>query len=236
MHRRVLITGCGRSGTIYTSTLLGACGLEVPHENNMGKDGIASWLFGAESSTAPWGPAPSEYSFEHIVHLVRNPLSSIPSITTFKRSAWDYITRQVPIDPSDPLLLRAAKYWLYWNELVEKRAHLRLRIEEMPGAIATLCDRIGSPVGISPMREIPTDLNTRRYGRLFNLFETECLGLGFVRQNTLLKKMLARLPPMYADITWSDLRALDPSLAERVCEKALSYGYQYPSRSACIGG
>ncbi|HET9481261.1 MAG TPA: hypothetical protein VFP98_05845 [Candidatus Polarisedimenticolia bacterium] len=235
MHKPLLVTGCGRSGTRYTATLLGKCGLNVVHEKRMGRHGISSWLFAAESTSVPWGPAPSAYTFEHIVHLVRNPLSAIPSIATFKRSAWDYIGQHISIDPGDPILLRAATYWLQWNRLVEKRTKFRIRIEDMPDAIAAVCDQMDAPVDISRIRSVPSDLNTRRYGKLFDIYEDKCLDVGLVRRNTFLKRLLSKLPPMYDDVTWEELRALDGSLTDRIHEKALEYGYEYGTRKRNAG-
>lgn len=223
--KRVLVTGCGRSGTTYVSLLLRRCGLDVPHEHKMGIDGISSWLFAAESSEVPWGPSPCAYRFELVVHLVRDPLSSIPSIATFGRSAWDYIARHAPIDPSAHLLVRSARYWLHWNELIERRASLRLRIEEMPGALSGLTARLGAPFDVAAAQKMRRDLNTRRQGRLFASFEERCLRLGFVP--TLPKAMLSRLFHSYEDITWRDLRALDAPLALEIRRKALEYGYRY---------
>jgi hypothetical protein len=236
MHKRVLITGCGRSGTKYISILLGRCGLEVVHERRMGKDGISSWLFGTEASTAPWGPSPADYSFEHTFHLVRNPLSAIPSITTFSPAAWEYIAGHIAVEASDSPMLRSAKYWLHWNEVVEKKTEIRLKIENMPRAIAILCDRVGAPFDLSSLKEVPNDLNTRRYGSLFNIFESTCLDIGLVRNNTFLKKLLSKLRPMHDNLTWKDLRRLDLSLAERIYSKALEYGYEYPTSRAEFHG
>jgi hypothetical protein len=234
MYKRVLITGCGRSGTKYISILLGRCGLEIVHERRMGKDGISSWLFGAESSTAPWGPSPADYSFEHTFHLIRNPLSAIPSIATFSRAAWKYISGHISIEASDSPILRSAKYWLYWNGMVENKTDIRLKIEDMPGAIAILCDRVGAQLDISSIKQVPNDLNTRRYGNLFNIFECTCLDVGLVRNIAFLKKLLSKIPPMYDDLTWKDLGALDLSLAEKIYAKALKYGYNSPTSGAGI--
>lgn len=210
------------------SILLGRCGLDIVHERRVGKDGISSWLFGVDSSTAPWGPAPADYSFEHTIHLVRNPLSAIPSIATFRPSAWEYISRHVSIGSSDCLILKSAKYWFYWNGAVEKKTEIRLRIEDMPGALAIVRDRVGTQLDISNIKELPNDLNTRRYGTLFNILEGIWLDVGFVPDRTIFNRLLSKLAPRYDDLTWNDLRALDPSLTEKIYRKALEYGYDYP--------
>jgi hypothetical protein len=227
MHKRVLVTGCGRSGTKYLSVLLKRCGLELVHERRMGRDGICSWMFGVAASKAPWGPPPADYTFEHTFHLIRNPVSAIPSIATFSPAAWRYISRYVSMEASDPSLLRAAKYWLGWNEIVEQKTDVRLKIEDLPKAIAAVCDQVGARFDSASMEEVPNDLNTRRYGILFNIFEGACVDIGLVHHNTALKKLLSKLPLLYDDLEWQDLATLDPRLTEKIQKKASEYGYDF---------
>jgi hypothetical protein len=228
--RRVLVTGCGRCGTTYVSLLLRRSGLHVPHERKVGEDGISSWLFAAESRVVPWGPVPARYRFENVVHLVRDPLGAIPSIATFRSSAWQYIALHTPIDPGAPVLLRAARFWLHWNALVERRATLRVRIEDMPGALGRVLAHVGARDGsarVERAEPLRRDLNTRRHGRLFASFETRCLRLGIVPGFA--KALLSRMRPRYKDLTWADLGALDAPLARALHAKAVEYGYRYPT-------
>ena len=175
---RILITGCGRSGTNYTSVLLRRCGLDVAHERRVGADGVCSWLLAPVASSAPWGPVSADWSFEHTFHLVRHPLAALPSITTFGRRAWEFIADHVPLDASDPPLLQAAAYWYHWNVLVEDRTDRLLRIEDMPDAVATVCEAVGLTPDPDAIRRVPTDLNTRRRGRLVNVVESKFHDLG----------------------------------------------------------
>ena len=78
-NKKVLVTGCGRSGTGYMCTFLKASGLDVHHEY-MGADGSVSWLMGATVDKAPWGPLAKGFHFEHVFHQVRNPLKVIQSL------------------------------------------------------------------------------------------------------------------------------------------------------------
>jgi len=231
VQKRVLITGCGRSGTLYASILLKKCSLDVPHERKMGKDGISSWLFGASAVSAPWGPSPSEYRFEHTVQLLRDPLTCIPSIATLRPAAWVYIAGYVPFEASDSPLLKSAKYWYHWSMMIEPRADLRLRIEDMPGALISLCDRLGAHVDLGAIERVPKDLNTRRYGSLLNFFETRLIDLGLICDRPFREMLFSRLTPAYGGTSWEALRALDPSLTEMIHAKALEYGYEYGTRS-----
>jgi hypothetical protein len=54
---RLLVTGCPRSGTTYTSRFFKKCGKDVPHEAE-GKDGIVSWLL---TPTIPEGSTMKQY-------------------------------------------------------------------------------------------------------------------------------------------------------------------------------
>ncbi len=136
-----------------------------------------------------------------------------------------YMSRHIPIEPPDSLLLRSAKCWLHWNRLVEDRTEIRVRIEDMPAALAILPGRIGAGVDWRQIRQVPTDFNTRRFGRGFNLFESKCLKYGVIRDHAFLRKWLSKRPAAYGDIEWDDLRTLDPSLAEQIKSKAIEYGY-----------
>ena len=83
---RLLITGCGRSGTRYTSFALQRLGLDVPHER-LGRDGISSWTMAITTEKRPFGPPSSQVSFEQVFHQVRDPIAAIASCMTFNPSS-----------------------------------------------------------------------------------------------------------------------------------------------------
>lgn len=225
LGRRLLVTGCGRSGTKYTSLLLTRGGIDVPHEQRLGADGICSWLLAARDRPAPWGPQPSTVRFEYTVHLVRDPLKAIPSITTLNDEAWAFIAGDVSIDAGDAPLRRAAKYWYHWNEMVEDEADLRMRIEDLPDAAEALGPVLG--IAFDPRRaeDVPRDLNTRRHGKVVNVVESKLQSIGLVRRRPFRSRLLAGRPPRYEDLTWGDLDAVDPSLTGKIRDKASEYGY-----------
>ena len=227
--RRLLLTGCARSGTTYMSVVLRRCGFDITHEKRMGDDGICSWLFASESSAPPWGPVPDDFRFDHTIHLVRHPLSAIPSIATLSRESWEYVASVLPLNPSDPPLLKAARYWLHWNALVEERGGARLvRIEDMPARIDDVLDPLGVRVEPETVSRVPTDLNTRRHGKALNAVESKLFDLGVVRRSTLPSRVLPGRAPSYADLTWDDLARLDTTLVDRIRTRAVTYGYAVP--------
>lgn len=139
--RIILIVGCGRSGTEFTSKLLTALGLQVKHER-IGLQGTVSWPMVVNSVT-PWGPIDSETKFQHIFHQVRNPLHVMTSwfinLPQLDRDEWQFVRNHVPeIDRNDSLIVHCAKYWLYWNLKAEQLAEWRFRVEDLEQSIPEL--------------------------------------------------------------------------------------------------
>jgi hypothetical protein len=221
--RRLLVTGCGRSGTKFTAVLLQRLGLDVRHEK-MGRDGIAAWTLAVASERPPWAPAAALESFEEIYHQVRHPLAVIRSVATFKPSSWEYICEHTSATPQDPVLLRAAKYWLDWNRHAELVGTWRYRIEDLDDVFDELCGRLGVHADRTALARVPLDANTRRHGRLFHYYDEVSLRLG-VRRIAFLAGRLAG-PPDLPAVTWPDLERLDADLTERVRAKAFEYGYR----------
>jgi hypothetical protein len=224
-RKRLLVTGAGRSGTKYICFVLKRLGLDVRHER-MGDDGIASWCMAVDAARAPWGVPRSAYDFAQVVHQVRHPLATISSCTTFKAESWRFICEHVECSESDSVLLRAAKYWLLWNERAEEGATWRLRVEDLPLVFPELCERLGADVDPSVLDCVPPDVNTRSFGRPFHVYEHlwERLGLEPSRSGRACLARLARgtaSPPL----TWEELEAVSSSWAERIRLKASEYGY-----------
>jgi hypothetical protein len=133
----VLVTGCGRSGTHYTTHLLQLLGLEVNHEA-LGPAGSVDWHL-----------APPAYrqklrlEFGVVIHQYREPIKVIGSMHTAHRSSWRFIEKHCPeVRTKDPLL-RAARYWIYWNRLAERDAALSFPIERLAHHFAALCRTLG---------------------------------------------------------------------------------------------
>lgn len=77
-HRKILITGCGRSGTGFVADCLNQSGISCGHEEKISAN-RKDYSFSAESS---WFAAPyiSEIDeLTHIVHVVRKPTDVINS-------------------------------------------------------------------------------------------------------------------------------------------------------------
>jgi hypothetical protein len=220
---RLLVTGCGRSGTKFTAVLLQSLGLDVRHEK-MGRDGIAAWTLAVPSARPPWGPPAARDYFGEIYHQVRHPLAMIRSAATFKPNSWEYIYEHTSASPQDPALLRAARYWLDWNAHAEFAATWRYRIEDIDDVFDELCERLRVHADRAALARVPADANTRRHGRIFHYYDEVSLRLG-LRRSASLAGTLARPQDMPA-ITWLDLERLDADLTERIRAKAAEYGYR----------
>ncbi|MCP5203915.1 MAG: hypothetical protein H6992_07090 [Pseudomonadales bacterium] len=196
------------------------------HEK-IGADGVVSWCMTVESNEAPWGSSRCGYEFEHIFHQVRHPLKTIPSITTFKETSWRYIEQWCHCSPSDPLMLKAAKYWLHWNERAEEIADWRYRIEDFHDVYPEFCERIGIKPDQSILNSYAKNINTRDYGKLLHIYDELCMKMGIypkkcVRQFLSGRKAMRQSTP---EFTWDQLRDVDPLICDRIHMKTDEYGY-----------
>ncbi len=131
--RKLLIIGCGRSGTMYTVKLLQELGFDIQHEV-MGSDGMVSWFATFEDCCClpKEHLPPVKHSDFIILHQVRHPVETIASIQTFTERSWQRVCMRVPeISLRDPLLVRCMKYWYHWNSIAEEKAVLTYRVESL---------------------------------------------------------------------------------------------------------
>lgn len=160
-----LITGCPRSGTRFIANFLNLNGLRVSHERFRGDtnntdEGIVSWVMGADTDNAPWGPSSRNFSFTHIIHQVRNPLGAIGSILRNEHSrSWDYVCQLLPqiqncivqrsVLGKYSLVERSAAFWYYWNLLAEQKSELTYSIDSFSQTTLT---QIETVLGLSKGR------------------------------------------------------------------------------------
>ncbi len=131
---RILITGCGRSGTSHASALLSALDLCCGHETVFNLRAVtggevdwpadliaeSSWLAAPFLAALPAGTA--------ILHQVRHPLDVIRSLVRIRLFAGGdayaaFIDGQLEGINSAPALEACMRYWDEWNALVERQAH-----------------------------------------------------------------------------------------------------------------
>lgn len=148
---RFLVTGTGRCGTLYAARFLQNLGLDVRHEH-MGVDGTSNWWL-----AVPWSLSPVP-TFDKTLHIVREPLATISSLTTcsLDHEIWPHIIANSPVDENDPLLLRCMKHWFYWNLMAEAIADKTMRVEAF--GLSVIQDFFG--VQSTPTAWVPTDTHT----------------------------------------------------------------------------
>lgn len=155
--KRLLVIGCGRSGTRYTAKVLRRLDLDIGHEKD-GDDGQVSWRA---------VPAWSRSEYPVVIHQVREPLSVISSFHTVMSSSWKFICENEPrIEMKEPLLVRCMKYWLYWNQKCSG-ADFRFRVEDMNTELPSILDSIGmnyTKGQLMEALEVPKNDHTRKAG------------------------------------------------------------------------
>ena len=162
-ERQLLITGCARSGTAYVARVLRDCGLDVGHEKDA-SFGLVSWPMTVDTPQRLWGPPSGRYRFKHIFHQVRHPLKTIASFHLANELSWRYVFKHIPeIKLNDKMIVRCAKYWVYWNLKAEKRAEWTYRVEDMEKALPEMSRRLGVPLDASVLKNISKHYHQRPY-------------------------------------------------------------------------
>lgn len=181
--RRIIITGTGGSGTAYMAALLHSVGIACGHERVFTNvEGEIDWGgFVAESS---WLAVP-RLRFCHeelVVHLVRDPLRVAQSMVRFfdpqgplddsiapwkaQRDVIRWIFPEV-FRSADPIE-RFCSYYRLWNAEIERRADLRVRIEDVDErTIVRLCEHLGhmydGHLVVRALADLPTNYNSHSF-------------------------------------------------------------------------
>lgn len=138
--KEFLITGSPRSGTGYMARLFESAGYYSLHEGifvpfiineHLDNSVESSWL------SAPF-IAKLRYEFKKIIHVTRNPLLVINSQEKRKilsRPENPYTLyiyhHSAKLKKKDGSLNNYARFWIEWNEMIEKFVDQRVKIEEV---------------------------------------------------------------------------------------------------------
>lgn len=210
-HRDILVTGCGRSGTLFFARTLRKLGLDVGHEED-GADGVVSCYHGAPGPY-PEDPGRKRNGIDEVIAprtlvLVREPLHVIAStMKIFRKRDWDWIEAELskpwtlhhglagtfPKVRRSPLL-RSACYWSAWTfHMIRHEDSMLLRVEDTERRWREITKFLELP--IRPYPNVPTTTNR---------------STGFMRA----------LP-----LEWEDLESADPLIYETVRGDSRMYGY-----------
>ncbi len=175
----VLITGVGRSGTMFMCSFFQSVGIQVSHDNNKdcgpypGPDGAVSWMDAFYIKRR----------YDRVLHIVRDPLKVIISRTKKRRvnkppsTMWDAVLKKYEMIPAADNHFQiderfALIHWIRRNSFVERHASWRVLTETFytdPLAVWETCmaagfqERCPDLMAIrNGMDSMPSDLNTRK--------------------------------------------------------------------------
>jgi len=120
--QKVVIVGCGRSGTYYMREVMKRFGLHVGHEA-MGRNGISSWYEVSDQRSKDI----REYFQGHkcyYLHVVRNPFDVIASLWRCEEIPEKHGLKFFRINCPEYNDLKGidyiAKHWIVWNKKAEE--------------------------------------------------------------------------------------------------------------------
>jgi len=122
MQKQYFITGHPRSGTGYMAKLFQKNNIDIGHEQ-MGEQGISSWQFAVNSQVYPFehdGLVRSDYSFDQIIHVIRDPMACINSVAFTERPSEAFRMKYLVLYGN--VFERAVLSVIGWNKLVHSLA------------------------------------------------------------------------------------------------------------------
>ena len=157
---KLIIVGCGRSGTAAVHSQLRAAGFNIGHEV-LQEDGGIGWPMLMKKMKDVWQPLNPT-----VLHQVREPWSAISSLTTHGRSLWSAVSKEsagiLDIKNSN---LRAAVFWIKWNKLCMKLTDKFYRVEDLKTEDSEGYCILTSALGIEKLPK-PTTVNSRKHVKL----------------------------------------------------------------------
>lgn len=168
---RLLLVGCGRSGTRYAARLLTEAGLPCSHEKRFGLFSCG-WQEG-DTAESSWMALPALEN--HLagkvlaVHLTRHPLDTIRSLvgTGFLGGAPGWALYRSWLCGASPRvtakqgpLERAVWYWIEWNQRIENQTGFRVRVEDFTENIFSQISKVlDRPLDASALDRVPRNVN-----------------------------------------------------------------------------
>lgn len=157
-----LITGCGRSGTLFMANLLILSGYQVGHEFEE-KDGLVSWLH-----------LDRVEKYSPVIHQVRHPLNVISSTMIVPQKSLFRTFNLIP-EPEDKDQFFLCMYtWYHWCKLADKKSSWRFRIENLDNVYPELFSRLGLEAP-EELPDVPRDVHTAKGHRNYKQFTWEDL-------------------------------------------------------------
>jgi hypothetical protein len=181
---KLIITGCGRSGTKYISGLLTKagvlCGHEVVFSEQMARTGQFQERPDGMHAEASWLAAGVIDRLDEsvkIVHQVRNPVRVIRSMSgvrsfirhsdfcTFIYGKLGGLKKSKVVKRDDRYLDMCMEFWVRWNKLAEDASYRTFRVEDVNLELASeLCNHVRETKAEDvylALEQTPTTTNTR---------------------------------------------------------------------------
>lgn len=132
---RFVITGTGRCGTSYMSTVMQACRIVTGYQEKYTSAGYQPNPFIRGDSS--WMAPPHLDRFTgYVLHVVRNPLDTINSLigSHFFDTNKEFIQAHAPtVLTYETNVERAMAWYVEWNRRIEPYAHMRIQVETVTG-------------------------------------------------------------------------------------------------------
>eukprot|EP01095_Lingulamoeba_sp_RSL-Kostka_P000082 TRINITY_DN1014_c0_g1_i1.p1 TRINITY_DN1014_c0_g1~~TRINITY_DN1014_c0_g1_i1.p1 ORF type:complete len:404 (+),score=66.24 TRINITY_DN1014_c0_g1_i1:63-1274(+) len=211
-EKKLLITGTGRSGTTYMSSLFKSKQVNLSHEKlKEDSRGLVSWYHGVYSNSYPWGATRLKPRikngyldyFNIVLHQIRDPEKVVSSSTTFTEKSWDFVNQFIRNDSrsnlnfeynsEEDLLRISMAYYIDWNKHIETFSSYRYQFEK--AEYEDIC-RLGGFNDLCFQEDIP-DITLNSAHRF------------------------------HQDYTFDDFFKVDYDLALELYNLAIKYGYSY---------
>lgn len=232
--KMVIITGCGRSGTLYMREVFEVLGYDIGHEG-LREDGISSWyIIDPHHWSITEGYIKRRRNAQGrqrvYIHLVRNPLDVISSFHRCealpRRAALDFFRRSMPrYNDLDPIA-HIAKYWVEWNRAAEALFKFDevVRVEDMQ--FRYMIRRLAGLVGINDPQEVEEKIKgIRALGEYVHAIP--CDDREWLEDNA---------PHTLTGLTFEDIHRANKEIAVEVLRMAEGYGYNLKVQKEAANG
>ena len=164
-RKKIVATGCPRSGTTYMATALSLHGLDVKHEE-LGSDGVSSWAWAGKDLDKIESAKSFRRENAVVIHNVRSPLPAISSLMTLSTKSWPWAEDHISIPSARDKIVRVMAFWVNWNKLAESMADLSFMLEDFSiggEAYFGVCKVCGIEPRPEIVKGIPQNLNAREH-------------------------------------------------------------------------
>lgn len=202
-----LLLGTGRTSSKFLGHVMRSWGYDVQHEKT-GEHGSSTHFFHADADwhpMFPWmtdcahvGERMSDYDFKNKIHIIRNPLTCIPSIGhIFGTIDWEYAEDTGILPPDSRSMSKYHRIMTYYHELNRRAAKMcdvTIRMEELKFVLPDILREITGFV-----LPWPKDITPKNKGTGYRRSEPT---------------------------TYAKLEEIEPTLAKSIRQMAKEYGYE----------